>query len=371
MSTRPLRAAIAAIAATVLFVPTPAPALRAQAAAGIDAAFSPASAGGRSARREAADPSPSPAATVGRNEYYFGATGGGLWKTADGGVTWRPVSDGFFKSSSVGAVAVAESQPDVVYAGMGEVQLRGNVIQGDGVYKSTDAGRTWTHMGLARSMAISRIRVHPANPDIVYVAALGDPVRSEHGAGHLQVDRRRQDVGERALPQQPDRRGRSVDGSEEPRRALRRLLGGLPHAAFAVERRARQRALQDHRWRQDMDRADEEPGPAGTALGQGRRVGLGRRRQPGLRHHRSRRRRRVPVERCRRDLVARQRRSPAAAAGVLLHPHLRRPAGARHGLHPQHGHLSLDRRRQDADGDPRSARRQPRPLDRRAPIRRG
>ena len=110
-----------------------------------------------------------------RDEYYFGATGGGLWKTTDGGSTWRPVSDGFFKTSSVGAVAVAESNPDVVYAGMGEVQLRGNVIQGDGIYKSSDAGRTWTHSGLARTMAIGRIRVHPSNPDIVYAAALGDP----------------------------------------------------------------------------------------------------------------------------------------------------------------------------------------------------
>ena len=110
-----------------------------------------------------------------RNEYYFGATGGGLWKSADGGVTWRAVSDGFFKSSSVGAVAVSESQPDVVYAGMGEVQLRGNVIQGDGVYRSADAGRTWTHVGLARSMVVSRLRVHPANPDVVYAAVLGDP----------------------------------------------------------------------------------------------------------------------------------------------------------------------------------------------------
>jgi photosystem II stability/assembly factor-like uncharacterized protein len=175
MFTRPLRAAIAAIAVAVLFVPAPPPSLRAQAAAGIDASLlaglrwrsiGPAR-GGRSIGVAGSSSRP--------NEYYFGATGGGLWKTTDGGVTWRPVSDGFFKSSSVGAVAVAESQPDVVYAGMGEVQLRGNIIQGDGIYKSADAGRTWAHVGLARSVAISRIRVHPANPDIVYVAALGDP----------------------------------------------------------------------------------------------------------------------------------------------------------------------------------------------------
>ncbi|MGH9800815.1 MAG: WD40/YVTN/BNR-like repeat-containing protein, partial [Blastocatellia bacterium] len=81
-------------------------------------------------------------------EYYFGAVGGGLWKTADGGVTWRPVTDGQLRSSSVGAVAVSPSNPDVVYIGMGETQLRGNIMQGDGVYKSSDAGKTWRHIGL-------------------------------------------------------------------------------------------------------------------------------------------------------------------------------------------------------------------------------
>jgi photosystem II stability/assembly factor-like uncharacterized protein len=108
-------------------------------------------------------------------EYYFGATGGGLWKTTDGGQTWKPVTDGQIKSSSVGAVAVSESNPDVVYVGMGETELRGNIMQGDGVYKSTDAGKTWKHSGLGDSQAISRVRVHPTNPDIVYVAALGHP----------------------------------------------------------------------------------------------------------------------------------------------------------------------------------------------------
>ncbi len=108
-------------------------------------------------------------------EYYFGATGGGLSKTTDGGVTWRPVSDRAFKTSSVGAVAVSESNPDIVYVGMGETELRGNILQGDGVYKSTDAGKTWTHAGLDKTMAVARIRIHPSNPDVVYVAALGNP----------------------------------------------------------------------------------------------------------------------------------------------------------------------------------------------------
>ncbi len=107
------------------------------------------------------------------NEYYFGATGGGLWKTVDGGNEWFPVTDGQISSSSIGAVAVAETNPDIVYIGGGETQLRGSITQGDGVYKTTDGGKTWRHLGLKETQAISRIRVHPTNPNIVYVAALG------------------------------------------------------------------------------------------------------------------------------------------------------------------------------------------------------
>jgi photosystem II stability/assembly factor-like uncharacterized protein len=104
---------------------------------------------------------------------YFGAVGGGLWKTTDGGVEWAAVTDGQLTSSSVGAVAVSESNPDVVFIGTGESCIRGNIIPGDGVYKSTDAGKTWTHVGFRNSDAISKIRIHPTNPDIVFVADFG------------------------------------------------------------------------------------------------------------------------------------------------------------------------------------------------------
>jgi photosystem II stability/assembly factor-like uncharacterized protein len=108
-----------------------------------------------------------------RNEAYFGATGGGLWKTMDGGETWFPVTDGQITSASVGAVAVSESNPDLVFIGMGESAIRGNIMPGDGVYKSSDAGKTWAHVGFRDVHAISKIRIHPTNPEIVFVAAFG------------------------------------------------------------------------------------------------------------------------------------------------------------------------------------------------------
>jgi photosystem II stability/assembly factor-like uncharacterized protein len=106
-------------------------------------------------------------------EAYFGAVGGGLWKTVDGGVNWAPVTDGQINSASVGAVAVSDTNPDVVFIGMGESCIRGNIMPGDGVYKSTDAGKTWTHVGFRNSQAISRVRIHPTNPDVVFVASFG------------------------------------------------------------------------------------------------------------------------------------------------------------------------------------------------------
>lgn len=125
--------------------------------------------------------------------YYMGTVGGGVWKTTDAGTTWTNVTDGQLGTSSVGAIAVSESDPNVVYVGMGEHAVRGVMTShGDGVYRSTDAGRTWTHLGLDRTRSISRIRVHPNDPDLVYVAAQGAP----YGANPERGIYRSEDGGE-------------------------------------------------------------------------------------------------------------------------------------------------------------------------------
>lgn len=116
------------------------------------------------------------------NLFYFGGTGGGVWRTTDGGRTWENISDGFF-GGSIGAVEVAPSDPNVIYAGGGEVTVRGNVSYGTGVWKSDDAGKTWKSMGLKNSRHIPRLRVHPDNPDIVYAAVLGDLFKSSPERG--------------------------------------------------------------------------------------------------------------------------------------------------------------------------------------------
>ncbi|UZO81982.1 glycosyl hydrolase [Aquimarina sp. ERC-38] len=116
------------------------------------------------------------------NLYYFGATGGGVWKTTDGGRTWNNISDGFF-GGSVGAVAVAKSDPNVIYVGGGEKTLRGNVSSGYGIGKSVDAGKTWTSSGLPKSRHVPRIIIHPTNPDIAYAAVLGNIYKPTENRG--------------------------------------------------------------------------------------------------------------------------------------------------------------------------------------------
>jgi photosystem II stability/assembly factor-like uncharacterized protein len=108
--------------------------------------------------------------------YYFGAVAGGMWKTTDGGLNWRPLWDKFTEASpSIGAIAIAPSDPNVIYVGTGEACIRGNIVMGNGVYKSTDAGKTWKYAGLRDTYSIGRMIVHPKDPNTVYVAALGHP----------------------------------------------------------------------------------------------------------------------------------------------------------------------------------------------------
>jgi photosystem II stability/assembly factor-like uncharacterized protein len=108
------------------------------------------------------------------NTWYFGATGGGVWKSIDGALTWKPLFD-HEKSPSIGNLAIAPSDPNVLYVGTGEACIRGNLSQGDGVYKSVDGGKTWKNVGLKDSRAIGKVIIHPTNPDVVFVAALGHP----------------------------------------------------------------------------------------------------------------------------------------------------------------------------------------------------
>ena len=130
--------------------------------------------------------------------YYFGATGGGVWKSTDGAMTWSPVFDKE-GSGSIGSLAVANSDHNIIYVGTGEACIRGNISHGDGVYKSLDAGKTWKNIGLRDTRAIGKVIINPNNPDIVFVAALGHPYRTEHRARHFPHGRWRQELGESSL----------------------------------------------------------------------------------------------------------------------------------------------------------------------------
>ena len=149
---------------------------------------------------------------------------------------------------------MAPSNPDIVYIGMGETELRGNVTQGDGVYKTTDGGKTWTHVGLSDTQAIAKIRVHPTNPDIVYVAAFGHPAGPNAERGVF----RTKDGGRtwQKVLYRDDKTGgiEVVLDPNNPQVLLRLVVGGVPGVASDVERRRRQRAVQVDRRRRHLDR---------------------------------------------------------------------------------------------------------------------
>ncbi|MGB0040962.1 MAG: hypothetical protein WBQ00_18820, partial [Terriglobales bacterium] len=116
--------------------------------------------------------------------YYMGAVAGGVWKTTDGGLNWKPIFDKTKDASpAIGAIAVSESDPNVIYVGTGEACVRGNIVGGNGVYKSIDAGVTWKFVGLGDTHAVGRLIVNPKNPDIAFVAALGHPFADNEERG--------------------------------------------------------------------------------------------------------------------------------------------------------------------------------------------
>ena len=282
------------------------------------------------------------------NEYYFGTTGGGVWKTTDGGTTLEPVTDKYF-GGSIGAIAVSESNPDIVYVGGGESPIRGNVSHGDGVWKSTDAGKTWTYLGLKETQQISRVRIDPTNPDIVYVGALGhvwgpNPERGvfktvDGGKTWKKILFRNDSTGISDMIIDPSQSATSCTPRfwQAGRKPWLLISGGNGSGIFKTTDGG------DH-WTEitrnpglpkGIDRPHRHRGIAGQA-------------EPGLGAHRERaRRRRLPLRRWWRHLDRAQRQPRPAAARLVLLQHLRRSGRHQRRLCPQRRSDVVEGRRQD------------------------
>ena len=265
-------------------------------------------------------------------EYYVGTTGGGVWKTTDAGKTWNPMTDDYF-GGTIGAVDVFKGNPDIVWAGGGETPIRGNVSHGDGVWKSADAGKTWTYMGLARdAVHLAAWSPTPPIPNIVYVGALGhvfapNPERGVYrtrdgGKTWQKILFKNDSTGVADLVMDPTNPNVLYAGFwQAGRKPWLLVSGGAGSGLWKTTDGG------DH-WT-EITRA---PGlPAGN-LGRHRHRDFAREAQPRLGVDRSRLGRRVPLRRRRRHLAVHQRRSQPAAARVVLQQDLRRPEGHQHDL---------------------------------------
>ena len=305
---------------------------------------------------------------VNKFTFYQGTTGGGVWKTDDGGINWANVSDGFFKTGSVGAIAVAPSNPNVVYVGMGEACFRGNASYGDGVYKSTDAGKTWTHLGLEATRQIGRLQVDPTNPDIAYVAALGDawgpnPDRGVYrtrdgGRTWQKVLFRSENAGAIDLVLDPGKPNVLYATTLELRRYPWGFRSAGPGTAI-------------YKSTDGGDTWTDLSGKPGLPAGDKGRIGI------ALAPSRPDRVWAIidaagadsgdlPHRRRRRDVDAPHRQRGPHPAAVVLPSHLRRPEERRRVVGAQRGSVEVDRRRHHLPGGLGAARRQPRPVDRSA-----
>ncbi|MCU0627043.1 MAG: hypothetical protein MUF21_11250 [Gemmatimonadaceae bacterium] len=281
--------------------------------------------------------------------FYMGSTGGGVWKTEDAGHRWTPISDGSF-GGSIGAIDVADSDPNVIYVGTGSQDIRGNTSTGRGLWKSTDAGKTWKFMGLEQTGAIGRIVVHPTNPELVYASALGHPFgknrergiyrSKDGGASWQQVLFVNDSTGASDLAMHP-RKAQAVDDD------LRR-----PGGRRLSEHRWRRQLAEARRWAPDRDR--RQGGRRRVARESRSRLGDGR--GGAGRRPLSQRRRR-------HDVDARERREQDPPARVVLLPPHRAPDQRERGLGDERAAASLGGRRQDVRGGAGAARRHARPVD--------
>ncbi len=292
------------------------------------------------------------------NVFYVGAVNGGVWKTNDFGRTWQPIFDQQ-PTGSIGAIEVAPSDPNVIYVGSGEGLHRPDLSVGDGIYKSTDGGATWTHLGLRDGQQISQMAIDPRDPNRLFVAVAGHPYGPNPERGVLSLDRWRTDVPEGPLQRRKHRRRGCEDRSLRSEYRLCHIVGGARRAVGERRlERHRRRNLQVHRWRPRPGsrwqaacrmassqayvsigaERSQAPVRIGRDQGQGGPLSLGGcGRDLDNRHHR-----RAPQE-------PHRRRRLAGSAD--------RSQESRRGLHDQHRHLEIHRWRRDLERLSRRARR--------------
>ncbi len=291
--------------------------------------------------------------------FYVGAATGGLWRTTNNGTTWDVLFDDLDDVVSIGDIAIAPNDANTVWVGSGENNNRQSGSWGNGVYKSTDAGQTWKHMGLADSRAIARVIVDPVDHDVVYVAALGSVFGPRPRARRLQDHRRRPHLDQRPVRERRHRRHRAGDGPLEQQGALRRHLSAAPRHLGLQRRRAGQRHPQVVGCGPHLDQADQRhpAGPTRTHRpGRLPRQSEHRLRAGGAREGE----RRLPL-RQRRPVVAEDvERQPAAD---VLQPDPHRPDQRPAHLRARRPAPHLGRRRQDLHRERGDALGPPRDVD--------